>query len=380
MTTEYLPDGGAIVTLGDEPVWTPLDVFTWVAFGERRSGTDYLFSPIEWSREWGYWPPQNLAQAFDEIWSGVPWRPVPGSLAEGWADADRAWAQDIMERTGSSARELGWVLDADVERFRRNEARYHAAKAEVMAAIRDGRLPVWARKAHGSARPNHDATPELLNPRLFTHDEAREVNEAGWVDGNGNYKGPWWDQVRFDADKVRAIWAARPGAGIASLPQPFPAGDTIAPWDGVCWWAFGTLDTPPHIAHHRSFDGGDARFPDESEARYAARQGEHRRFDGAEREVMDLLASGRVIAKGQPPASKDGKKLRHVAAPTPEVIPADTFLNRKLAFSLCGNLMLSRQSVLEREFDNQELHGSDADPRFPLYYDVLIEAAGLREA
>ena len=377
MPVEWLNDGGAVVTL-DPPVWTPLDVFTWVAFGERRIGADHLFTFAEWSLDWGHWPPQSLDRAFHEVASGVPWQPVPDSWEAGWADKDRAWARNIMECTGASALELGWVLDADILLFRNNEARYHVAKAEVMAAIRDGRLPVWARKAHGSARPNYDAAPELLDHRLFTHDESREVNEGAWVDGAGDYKGPWWDQVRFDADRVRAIWTARPSAGISSFFHSFPAVSHIPPWDCVCWRAFGTLNIPRHIAHHRSFDGGDKRFPDESEARYAARQAEHRRFDAAEREVMDLLASGRISAKGQPPAERDGKQLQHAASPTPGLIPAITFLNREFAFSLSGDLMKNRLPTLECEFDNQELHGSDADPRFPLYFNVLIDAAELR--
>ena len=37
MTTEKLPNGGAVVTLDDGMDWTPLDVFTWVAHRERRT-------------------------------------------------------------------------------------------------------------------------------------------------------------------------------------------------------------------------------------------------------------------------------------------------------------------------------------------------------
>ena len=375
MPVEWLNDGGAVVTL-DPPVWTPLDVFTWVAFRERRIGADHLFTFAEWSLDWGHWPPQSLDRAFYEIASGVPWQPIPDSWEAGWADKDRAWARNIMECTGASALELGWVLDADILRFRHNEARYHVAKAEVMGAIRDGRLPVWARKAYGSARPNHDATPELLDHRLFTHDETREVNEGAWVDGADNYKGPWWDQVRFDADKVRAIWTARPGAGIASFSHSFPAAGHIPPWDCVCWRAFGALDVPPHIAHHRSFDGGGERFPDEGEARYAARQAEHRRFDAAEREVMDLLASGRISAKGQPPA----EGAPHKARPGRHVdVPAGDFLDRQLAFDLGGGLIV-RRDTLGRLFPPLDERGTEASPEHPLWHDLLIEAAAVREA
>lgn len=362
------------------PVWTPLDVFTWVAFGERRSGADYLFPLAILSDTWGHWPPQNLDEAFYEIASGVTWQPVAGSLEQGSADADRSWARKVMERRGVSALELGWMLEADIERFRQSEARYANAKAEVMAAIRDGRLPVWARKAHGSARPNHDAPPELLDRRLFTHDEAREVNEGAWVDGAKDYKGPWWDQVRFDADKVQAIWpASQTASGIASHPSPFPAGDNITPWPCVCWRAFGTVNAPPHIAHHRSFDGGDTRFPDESEARYSARQADHQCFDAAERKLMDLLASGHVIAKGQSPArAKSGRQLHH-PAPAHVAISGDIFLNRELAFAPNGEL-IPHLNTPARLFAPLELRGSEADPDFPHFYDVLIDAVGLRNA
>lgn len=377
---EHLQDGGAIVTLEDPAVWTPFDVFTWVAFGERRSGADHLLPHVEWSRNWIHWPPQNLAQAFHEIWSGVPWQPDPDSYESGWADNDRVWARRVMEQTGASARELAWVLDADIERYRWNEARYQNAKSTVIAAIREGRLPVWARKAHGRGSPNYAAEHELLTPRWFTQNGLREVNEAAWVDAPGNYKGPWWDEVHFDADKVQAIWPAPPSsAGVASLPQPFPVADHIEPWQAVCWRAFGTLVAPPHVSHHRSFDGGDTRFPDEGEARHAARRDEHRRFDAAERKLLDLLSSGRVKAVGQSPArAASGSRLHH-HAPTHVDIPANAFLNRQIAFALNGEL-IPRLDLLARSFPPLELRGSDANPGFPLYHDVLIEAAGLREA
>jgi len=95
--------------------------------------------------------------------------------------------------------------------------------------------------------------------------------------------------------------------------------------------------------------------------------------------LMDLLASGRVKAMGQPPArAKDGSRLHH-CAPGHVDIPANAFLNRRLAFVMNGEL-IPRLDMLARSFPPLELRGSDADPDFPLYYDVLIEAAGLREA
>lgn len=381
MATEYLPDGTVIVTLGDELVWTPLDVFTWIAFRQRRSGTELAsvkFPREQWSRDWRSWPTYGLASALREIATGRPWQPAPHSFEEEYAENDRAWARNIIERTRQDACELLDAVEKDLEHYRLADVDYQNAKKEVQGALRDGRLQVWARRAHGLAKPNHNAEPEPLPTRWFTH-QPREVEEAGWVLGPGEYRGPWWDEARFDADRVVALWPA--GAGIMAclpMPVPFPAGQYIAPWTAVSWRAFGTLDAPEHIAGHRSFDSGTDRLPDESDAVYADRQSEHRLFDGAERELMDLLASGRVAAIGKPPASKNGQFLRNAAARTHMAIPDITFQNKELAFDSCGGLM-SRVSLLAREFDRQDLHGSDADPRFPLYYEVMLKIKELRK-
>lgn len=249
-------------------------------------------------------------------------------------------------------------------------------------AASTGKLRVWGVKAHGPGKPDKDGTHELLDPWVF--EGSREVNEAGWLDWRLDSRrhlddiGPWYDELRFDAAEVQAIWPAPPPAAPGVL--PFPEAPHWLAWNAVAWRAFGTLDIPTRIARHRSFDGGTSQLPDESGAAYAARQDEYRRIDDAERELMDLLASGLLTAKGRPRASKDGRQLQHAAAPTPEVMPAITFLNRELAFTPSGDLMPSRLPLFKREFDNRELHGSDADPRFPLYYDVLVETAGLRKA
>ena len=158
---------------------------------------------------------------------------------------------------------------------------------------------------------------------------------------------------------------------------PFPQESYWLAWNAAAWRAFGNLEVPGHIISHRSFDHGTMRLPDESAATHAARQDEHRRFDAAERELMELLASGRVKVIGKPPARRDGKQLHH-ASRTPVAITADTFANRQLAFSPCGGL-IDRLPSLERLVGAQNLHGSDADPRFPVYHEVLIEAVALRE-
>lgn len=383
MTTEHLPDGGAMVTLGDDPVWTPLDVFTWVAFGERREGSGGLPCVLlprgRWSRDWGQaLPGQGVLDALAEVESGVHWQPAPGGDEEAtyFECGYRAWARNIMERTGERAPELARALAADRERYRLAEVDYLNAKADVKAAIRDGRLQVWARRAHGAARPNHEAEPELLGPRWFTH-QPREVEEAGWVQGPGDYKGPWWDEARFNAEQVLALWPVGGGIGtFANMPCPFPEAERIAPWVAASWRAFGTLDTPGHVISHRSFDGGTDHLPDETKAEYAARQEDHRLFDAAEREVMDLLASGRINAKGQPPA----EGAPHEAEPGGHVdVPADALLDRQLAFDPHGKLIV-RLDTPGRLFPPLAVRGTKASPEYPLWHGLLIEAAGLRGA
>ena len=245
-----------------------------------------------------------------------------------------------------------------------------------MAAVRDGRLPVWARKAHGNAKPNHDAEPEQLTPRLFTH-QPRMLNEAGWVDGPAGYMGPWWDEVRFDAAAVLALWPMAQGIAACVPPLcPFPEAERIAPWVATSWRAFGTLEAPEHIAEHRSFDQGTVRLPDETEARHRARLDEHKRFDAAEREVLNLLACGQVEAMGQPPAAGVPHKPKlggHAK------VPASTFADLELAFDPSGTLS-ARFAFFERLFPPLGVRGTEASPEHPLWFDLLIEAAGLRKA
>lgn len=161
-------------------------------------------------------------------------------------------------------------------------------------------------------------------------------------------------------------------------PQPFPDAPYLAPWIAASWRAFGTVDTPPHVAQHRSFDGGNQPLPGESNAIYTARQDDHRRFDAAERELMELLGGGQVRAKGQPPARDECNKRLHVASLAHVDIPPSTFLNPQLAFTAGGEL-IQRLPILARIFPMHELRRSKTSPDFPLYHDVLIEAAELRK-
>ena len=363
--------------------WTAFDAFSWITFGEVRvAAADFMFPRREWSHDWERWPSGWLSYAFAEIETGIPWTPTPADLEWVNPDHERARARRIMEETGEDPGQLLDALDFDTERYRDNQRRWGQAKADVAEAASTGKLRVWGIKAHGPGKPDKDGTHELLDSWVF--EGSRGVDEAGWVDwrldarGHLDDRGPWYDELRFDAAEVQAMRPALPPAAPGVL--PFPEAPHWLAWNAIAWRAFGKLDIPTRITRHRSFDGGTSQLPDESDAAFAARQDEYRRFDNAERGLMDLLAAGRVTAKGRPRATKDGRQLHDAAAPIPKVIPAITFLNRNLAFTPCGDLMISRLPFLERGFDKKWLHGSDADPRFPLYYEVMIEAAELREA
>ncbi len=222
------------------------------------------------------------------------------------------------------------------------------------------------------------AWPEWIAPRTW-RDLRRDPGNEQRFEGGGNV---YW-HVRMVPRDVVLGKAADASRGDPLTPpgvMPHPAFQYWLAWKAVAWRAFGTLDTPAHIVRHRSFDGGTSQLPDESDSAYAVRQEEHRHFDAAERELLGLLADGRANAIGNPPASRDGKRLQHAFARTPVAIPAITFLNQQLAFDASSGGLVSRLPLFEREFDAQELHGSDADPRFPLYSMVLVKAAGLREA
>ena len=334
------------------------------------------FPRAEWSHDWVRWPPGNLAAALGEIATDVLCVCPEGSDDEAWAGNSRAWAREVVARNMESPRDLATALAVDLERFRLARMDYENAREEVHAFLRAGHLQVWARKAHGMHKPNRNADHEPLGAGVFTL-QPREVNEGGWVGASRGYDGPWWDEARFKPGDVLALWPAGEGIGsFANLPVPFPEADRIAPWAAASWRAFGTVDTPGHIISHRSFNRGTDRLPDETKAEYEARQEHHRQFDAAEREVMDLLASGRISAKGQPPtkgASHEARRGGHVN------VPADAFLDRQLAFDPTGKLIV-RLDMMGRLFPPLELRGTEASPEFPLWHDLLIEAVGLRAA
>lgn len=337
-------------------------------------------------------PPGKVPHAvYVPVWAAITWRAFgragsrnlgsrPENLREPWLGYFEDWEEHALRMGGWAA-----ILSAE---------------AELKALRLRGRATLLGRREGTDAdgQPTLQPTgPHIVIPaetflnERWAFEPAGCMHEFPWdrvtiTNGKQIQRGLWFFDVQIAWPELAMAWGADvtretpdDEGGPVLTPQPFPTAGLIAPWVAASWRAFGTLDTPGHIISHRSFDGGTSQLPDESDAAYAVRQEQHRLFDAAEREVMDMLANRNSKAIGKPPAVKDGRQLSHAAARTPVEIPAITFLNREIAFSQCGGLV-SRLPLLVREFDRQDLHGSDADPRFPLYYDVLVETAGLREA
>ncbi len=378
MMAEHPSHSGPVVTLDDGIDWTPLDLFTWVAYRERRVHCGSLesiqFPRNEWSCDWLNWPPGNLASALDEIVTGVPCVHPEGSHEEAWAASDRAWAHKVVALNGGIALELAKVLAIDLQRFYLARMKYENAQHQVHGALRAGRLQVWARRSLAKHHPDRNAEHELLDANVFTL-QPRAVDESGWVGIARGDDGPWWDEARFKPDQVLALWPAGEGTGnYCGEAAPFPDGSHISPWIATAWRAFTTVDAPGHITKNRSFDHGAQRLPEETEAECSTRQDQHRKFDAAEQEVMNLLASRRVKAVGLPPVAP--------ASPHPARshvdVPANTFLSQQIAFSPGGEL-ITRLPMLDRLFPPLDIRGSEASPEYPLWHDLLIEAAGLRE-
>lgn len=202
--------------------WTACETYTWVAFREARPIGDHIeFSAKEWSRDWKHWPPTWLSNAFVEIETGSPWKPDLEIVSRPAADVVRARAWRIIQDTGETARQLNDLLTADIEQSRCNQDKLRQAFRDVMAAVRAGHLTVEARPALRFGKPNISAVHQVLEPRLFIG--PRAISLFGVVDYAGphtnafdprpendfafmDYEGPWFDEVRFDAEQVQALW------------------------------------------------------------------------------------------------------------------------------------------------------------------------------
>lgn len=200
--------------------WTACEAYTWVAFGEARPyGDGFVFPKSEWSVDWTDYPRTSLSRAFICIETGQDWGP------DEWGGRGKehylAWARALIRNTQLDARRLNELLTAHNEQHGRNVDKLRQAFRDVMAAVREGRLTVWARPAFGPAKPNNSAVHATLDPLLF--EGPRAVSVTGWVDYAGfdsnefdprpendfgflDYNGPWYDEVRFDAGQVQALW------------------------------------------------------------------------------------------------------------------------------------------------------------------------------
>lgn len=211
--------------------WTACEAYTWVAFREaRHHGDDYEFPKSEWSVDWKDRPSTDLSRAFVCIVTKKPWGP------DKWGSQGRAhclaWARALMRDTGKTAMCLNGLLADHHERHGRNQDKLRQAFRDVMVAAREGRLTVWARPALGPSVSNVSAVHQALDPLLFEGPRAisvfgrvdyasygtnefdpRPENDFGFLD----YKGPWFDEVRFDTEQVQALW-----------PAPQPASDQAA--------------------------------------------------------------------------------------------------------------------------------------------------------
>ncbi len=212
--------------------WTACETYTWVAFREARPyGGNFYFPKSEWSLDWKDRPRTSVSRAFICIETGQDWEP------DEWGGRGKehylAWARALMRDTRLDARRLNEMLTAHNERHGRNVDKLRQAFRDVMAAIREGRLTVWARPAFGPAKPNISAVHQALDPLLF--EGPRAVSVTGCVDyadfdSNGfdrrpendsglwDYNGPWYDEVRFDAGQVQALWPCQ--SENPDTPQP----------------------------------------------------------------------------------------------------------------------------------------------------------------
>lgn len=216
--------------------WTACETYTWVAFGEARTIGDHVeFPKKEWSRDWKHWPPKWLSNAFVEIETGKFWEPDLEIEFGLRADAVRACAREIIEETGETARQLKDTLASDIEQCECNMDKLRRAYREVMTAVREGRLRVWARPTFEAAKPNISAVHEVLDPLLFegprgvgifgkvdyigtyrTAFDPRRENDFGFLD----YKGPWFDEARFDAEQAQALWPWQSGMAVSQTSGP----------------------------------------------------------------------------------------------------------------------------------------------------------------
>ena len=279
-------------------------------------------------------------------------------------------------------------------------AAVEAAERELMDLLASGRAVAYGRRPgqDGAGQPLPEAAgPHVHIPRevfLGSHLRFDAIGSLGEFGRRAFLRAhtarmrgqpvPVRDsyfEVWVDLAQVAEPWGMDGTATIEPVleQRPFPNAEWVAAWLAATWRAFGTFNAPEHIIGRRSFDDGTVRLPDGTEARHKTRLDQHQRFDAAEQEIFGLLANGRIVAKGQRPARAVSGERLHAPAREREDIPASLFLNQDIALDPCSCLLV-RMPSLQRLFPSYAVRGSEVDPGFPHYHDVLIEAAGLRRA
>ena len=216
--------------------WTACETYTWVAFGKARPLAGNIeFPAAEWSQKWRNWPTDELSKAFVCIAMNKPW----GEATWGGRGEDHCMdmARGLIKETGKSAEVLNDFLAADTEQCERNEEALAQAYRDVMAEVQAGRLTVWARRAFRHGTPDISAKHEKLDTTaLFLG--SRGISIFGTVnycgpDATGfeflDYKGPFYDEVRFDAGQVQLLRPITPADAAAPMPPIYNTGTAGRP-------------------------------------------------------------------------------------------------------------------------------------------------------
>ena len=148
----------------------------------------------------------------------------------------------------------------------------------------------------------------------------------------------------------------------------------VTPWQAALWRAFGNIE-PIDDLLPRSFDQGTVKLLDENDSAYKKRLELHRRFDLAEREVMDALATEALSASGSLPIREDGQRGFEASLICKLLSPV-VFRRHDLAFGPTGEVR-PRVGVLAGLFCALHLRGTEADLGVPLFYNVRIPVADL---
>ena len=361
-------------------------------FGPSGAGPYFAAVQVDAAGLHALWPPKPFpAVEHAPPWDLVLWRAFgsPGVLNLGSRpDSVNEPHEEFVETWDRHALRMGaW-------------AAVEAAERELMGLLASGKAVAYGRRPghDGAVQPLPEATgphvhipPEVFLGSHLRFDAIGGLGEFGTravlraqtaqMRGQPAPVRHSYFEVRVDLVKVAEAWGMGGRATIEPILEqmPFPNAEWVAAWLAATWRAFGSLDAPGHIIERRSFDDGTVRLPGETEAGHRTRLDQHQKFDAAEQEIFDLLSNGRIVANGQKSARAVSDKRLRAPAPERVNIPASLFLNQNIAFDP-DNCLSARVPSLERLFPSYGVRGSEVDPSFPHYYDVLIEAAGLRRA